>query len=57
MSALRGIVLGGLGLTMLEVVVTSRTATDNATTLANLAASAINRIVDPAVPLIPDRRN
>lgn len=56
MSALRGAILGALGLTLLEVLVSNDQAADNAGTLLDLTATGINHMVDPAVPLIPDRR-
>lgn len=56
MSATRGVVAGVLGLSLFEALVSSQTASKNAGGLFDLAASAINRLVDPSVPLIPDRR-
>lgn len=56
MSALRGVIAGGLALTALEALVTSRGAANNAGALFTLTAGAINRLIDPSVPLIPDRR-
>lgn len=53
MSTLRGIILGTLGLTALEAVVSNPQRAKNAGTLFNLATSAVNRLVDPSVPLIP----
>lgn len=56
MGALRGIAAGTLGLAGLEVLVSSQKAVANAGTLVKLATGFINRMVDPSVPLIPDRR-
>lgn len=56
MGALRGIAAGTLGLVGLEVLVSSQKAVTNAGTLVKLATGFINRMVDPSVPLIPDRR-
>lgn len=56
MSALRGIIAGTIGLSFLEAVVSSQSAAKNTGALFDLAASAMNRLVDPSVPLIPDRR-
>jgi len=55
-SALRGVVAGVLALSALELVLSSSEAAKNAGGAFELAASAINRLVDPSVPLIPDRR-
>jgi hypothetical protein len=56
MGALRGMAAGVLGLSMLEVVVSSNAASNNASGLFTLATGTIRRLVDPSVPLIPDRR-
>jgi hypothetical protein len=55
-SALRGAVVGMLTLTALEATVSSKDSAGNVSTLIGLAAAAVNRIVDPSVPLIPDLR-
>lgn len=55
MSALRGAIAGGLALTFLEVVVATPGAAGRTGTLFTLLAGALRRIVDPTVPLIPDR--
>lgn len=57
MSALRGALVGVLTLTALEAAVSSKDSAGNVSTVVGLAASAINRLVDPAVPLIPDLRS
>jgi hypothetical protein len=54
-SQLRGLVAGGLMLTALEVLVSNRAAAQNASGAIGLVSTVINRLVDPAVPLIPDR--
>lgn len=56
MSALRGVMGGVIGLSLLEALVSSQKSAQNASGLFVLAASAVNRLVDPSVPLIPDRR-
>lgn len=56
MSALRGIVAGAIGLSLLELVVSNPAASTNTGAVFELAASAIRRLVDPSVPLIPDLR-
>lgn len=56
MSAVRGVIVGALGLTALEAVVSSQTGTENVSTLIGLVSSAFRRLVDPSVPLIPDLR-
>lgn len=56
MSALRGVVVGVLGLSALQVLVSSPAAANNAGGAIQLAAGAFRRLVDPSVPLIPDRR-
>lgn len=55
MSALRGLGVGFLALTLLEAAVTSQKAASNASGLVKAVTGAINRVVDPTVPLIPDR--
>lgn len=55
MSALRGAIAGGLGLTFLEVLVSNPKAAANTGTVFGLLAGALRRVVDPTVPLIPDR--
>lgn len=57
MSALRGMALGAMGLTLLEVLVTSQKATQNFGGVFALIAKGYNRLVDPSVPLIPDLRS
>jgi hypothetical protein len=54
-SALRGALAGGLGLTALYAVVSTEGAANRTGTFFNLISGAIRRLVDPAVPLIPDR--
>lgn len=56
MSALRGVVAGVLGLTLLDAVVSSESAANNLGTFATLFGGLVNRLVNPAVPLIPNRR-
>ena len=56
MSALRGAMVGFLGLTLLEATVSNDKAVNNTSGLIKLAAGAIDRLVNPTVPLIPDRR-
>lgn len=56
MSALRGVVVGVLGLSAFELLVSSPAAANNAGGIFTLAAGAFRRLVDPSVPLIPDRR-
>lgn len=56
MSALRGILAGTLGLSLLEAVVSTEAAAKNTGTLFTLAASVANRLIDPTVPLVPDLR-
>lgn len=56
MSALRGLVAGTLGLSLLEAVVSTSKGPAAVGTFTGLATSAINRLVDPAVPLVPDLR-
>jgi hypothetical protein len=55
-SALRGAVAGVLALSLFEALVSSQSASKNAGGLFELAAKAVNHLVDPSVPLIPDRR-
>lgn len=57
MSALRGVVVGVLSLSALEVAVSNPSAAGNAGRLFTLGASFVNRLVDPTVPLIPDLRH
>ena len=56
MAALRGAVVGFLGLTLLEAAVSSEAAVNNTNTLVGLATKAIRRWMDPTLPLIPDLR-
>ena len=56
MSALRGAMVGALGLTLLEATVSSNTAVSNTSGLIKLASDVIVRLVNPTVPLIPDHR-
>ena len=56
MSALRGLAVGVLGLSALEVVVANRATASNAGRLFTIASSFVHRLVDPSVPLIPDLR-
>lgn len=53
MSALRGLVAGGIALSLFEALVSSQQATDNAGTLVKLGTGFFTRLVDPHVPLIP----
>lgn len=55
MGALRGVVAGGLGLTAMYALISTQQAANNAGTLVTLGAGAVRRLVDPNVPLIPDR--
>ena len=57
MSALRGFVAGALGLTLLEAAVSTQKAASNASGVVSVLTKGIARIVDPTVPLIPDRRS
>lgn len=54
MGALRGAVSGGIGLSALYLVVTSKQ--QGLSTAANLPGKVLHWLIDPAVPLIPDRR-
>lgn len=56
MSAVRGVVAGVLGLSLLEAAASSSSAANNAGVLFTASAAVIRRLVDPSVPLIPDRR-
>lgn len=56
MSALRGLLGGVIGLSLLEATVSSAAATNNASAAVTLVTGALRRLIDPAVPLIPDRR-
>lgn len=56
MSALRGLAAGVLGLSALEVFVTSSSAQTSTSALIKIATGTISRLVDPSLPLIPDRR-
>lgn len=56
MSALRGALMGALGLTALEAAVSSNRGAKNTGRLFEMAAGFVNRLVDPSVALIPDRR-
>lgn len=53
---MRGFIAGFLSLTILEALVSSSSAVQNATGVFGLLTKGIARIVDPTVPLIPDRR-
>jgi hypothetical protein len=55
MSALRGAAAGTLGLTALYALISTRGAAENAGTLFTVLTGAVRRLVDPTVPLIPDR--
>jgi len=55
-SALRGIVAGTIGLSLLELLVSDSGANKNAGALIKLATGAFRRITDISVPLIPDLR-
>lgn len=57
MGALRGFGAGVLTLTLLEAAVSSDKAASNTSGGLTLVAGALARILDPAVPLIPDRRS
>lgn len=60
MSAVRGIVVGALALSFLEAVLVDSPQDAPGTRAARfggliqLGAKAVNHLVDPAVPLIPD---
>lgn len=56
MSAASGIIAGTIALSVLELVVSSDTAARNTGALFTVSAGVIRRLVDPSVPLIPDRR-
>lgn len=56
MSALRGAILGALGLTLLEAVTSRPQNARNTGTFFTKGAAVVNRLVDPTVPLIPDLR-
>jgi hypothetical protein len=55
MSALRGAIGGALALTMFEAIISTKGAAERTGTLFTLIAGAVRRLVDPTVPLIPDR--
>ncbi|MCW2754658.1 MAG: hypothetical protein JWQ32_2069 [Marmoricola sp.] len=57
MSALGGFVTGVVALSLLDAVVSSDTAVNNATGIFGTAANLVNRLADPFVPAIPDRRS
>lgn len=57
MSALGGAVGGFLALTLLEVAVTSSQATASTNAIVALVSKAIDRLVDPTLPLIPNLTN
>lgn len=56
MSAARGIIAGSLALAALEAAVSNPQSAANTGALFTLAASFVRRLMDPSVPLIPDRR-
>lgn len=56
MSALRGTLVGVVGLSALYAAVSTEAAANRAGGLLSGAAGLFRRFVDPAVPLIPDRR-
>lgn len=56
MSALSGFVTGVLGLTLLEAVISSDTATQNATGAFSTAAKVVRQLASPMTPGIPDLR-
>lgn len=53
---MRGFIAGILGLTLLEVLVSSKTATQNLGGFFGGAATVFDHLVNPTVPLIPDLR-
>ena len=53
MGALRGVLVGSLGLTLMYDLVTTKNA-GGVTTLAGLPGRVANYIISPTVPLIPD---
>lgn len=54
MGAIRGAVSGGIGLSALYLVVTSKQ--EGLATAAGLPGKVLHWLIDPTVPLIPDRR-
>jgi hypothetical protein len=55
-SALRGLLGGVIGLSLLEATISTAEASNNASAAITLVTGAMRRLIDPAVPLIPDRR-
>lgn len=56
MSARFGFLGGVLGLTALEIVVTSTSATGNVSGAMNALAGVLTRLMDPTIAAIPDLR-
>ena len=54
MSGIRGLILGVAGLSLMEVIVTSKTATANTNAGVTLVADGLRRWLDPYTPLIPN---
>lgn len=57
MSALRGLAAGVLSLSLLDALISTDRAANNASGLITVAAGGLRRLIDPTVPLIPDRRD
>jgi hypothetical protein len=55
-SAARGVLAGTLGLSLLQAFLSSPTASSNAGTLFGVVDGVVKRLMDPAVPLVPDLR-
>lgn len=56
MSATRGVIVGMLGLTLLQALLSTEAATRNTSGALTAVAGGLSRWLDPTVPLIPDRR-
>lgn len=52
---MRGLVLGGLALAFLQALVGTKGSSERVGGGFTLAAGVLNHLIDPAVPLIPDR--
>lgn len=57
MSAVRGMVAGVLGLSLLDAAIGTSQAANNASGVIGLVSKGLARIIDPTVALIPDRRS
>lgn len=54
--SIRGVLLGALGLAVLQLVVSNPQRADRIGALGGIASGAIARFLSPAIAAIPDRR-